>query len=125
MTENSIIVLTREQLNAILTENNKKIFTQIKDFIRELQMSHNVAEQRQEKQSETMTIADVVEYTGFSKAYIYSLTSKREIPYYKTGHRLFFKRSEVDRYIFGNRCKSNDEIEKQATTYCVTHKARK
>lgn len=52
---------------------------------------------------EVMNIEELSNYTGYSKSYLYRLCSQRLIPYYKPLNKtLFFKRSEIDRWIFEN-----------------------
>ncbi|MBN2595900.1 MAG: excisionase family DNA-binding protein [Marinifilaceae bacterium] len=41
---------------------------------------------------EILTLKETSEYPSLSKSYLYKLTSKREIPYYKTGKKIYFKR---------------------------------
>lgn len=67
-------------------------------------------------------LEDLVKYTGLSKYRIYDLTSKREIPHYKRGKQLFFKKSEIDSWLTERRIKTNKMIESEAATYCVAHK---
>lgn len=66
-------------------------------------------------QKELLTIDDVCMYTGFSKSYVYKLTSANEIPFYKpNGKSIFFKRSEIDTWVFRNKIRSHDELEQIA-----------
>ncbi|MGL5681712.1 MAG: helix-turn-helix transcriptional regulator [Marinifilaceae bacterium] len=70
-----------------------------------------------------LNMADVVLLTGLSKSRIYHLMSAGEIPYYKpTGKCAFFKKSEVEDWLFSNRVDSRKEIEQQATTYVATNR---
>jgi excisionase family DNA binding protein len=56
--------------------------------------------------------AELSEYTGFSKSYIYKLTHLREIPFYcPHGKLIFFKRSEIDAWLLQNKRHSRREIE--------------
>jgi hypothetical protein len=45
------------------------------------------------------------------------MTSSNDIPHYKSGKRLYFKKSEIDEWVFSNRIKTNDDIEKEAMEY--------
>ncbi len=63
-------------------------------------------------QKEILTPAELAEYTGFSKSYIYKLTHLREIPFYcPRGKLIFFKRSEIDNWLLQNKRHSRKEIE--------------
>lgn len=55
---------------------------------------------------------------GVSSSYLYKLTSARKIPHYcPTGKLIFFKRSELDAWVFRNRRKPIDEIESEVGSY--------
>lgn len=59
-----------------------------------------------------MTIDQVAQELGLSKAYIYSLTSAKEIPFYKPrGGRIFFDASEVREWVKSHRVKDDAELE--------------
>lgn len=61
-----------------------------------------------------LTLEEVAEYTHLSKSYVYKLTSKGDIPYYKpNGKQLYFKRTEIDEWLLTNRNKTNQEIERE------------
>ena len=47
--------------------------------------------------NEIITIDEVVTITGYSKKYIYKLTSSQKIPFVKTkfGRKLFFVKAEI------------------------------
>ena len=57
-----------------------------------------------------------------SESRIRHLTSEREIPYYKKGNMVFFKKSEIEKWQLSNRIPTNDEIKSKATTYAVLNK---
>ncbi len=43
-------------------------------------------------------------YTGFSKSYVYKLTSQGKIPYFKpNGKTVFFERKEIDSWLLTNK----------------------
>lgn len=63
---------------------------------------------------------DVVLLTGLSKGYIYKLTCKKEIPYYKpNGKLIYFDRQEVEGWMKQNRVNSVVEAEQQASKYLI------
>ena len=67
-----------------------------------------------------LNVDDVADLTGLSKARIYTLCSKREIPHYKQG-KPYFKRDEVERWMTAKRVSTQAEIESKASLYCHTH----
>lgn len=65
-----------------------------------------------------LTMNDAVLYTGLGKSYLYVLTCKNKIPYYKpNGKTLYFKKSELNEWLSRNRVGSIDEAESDAALY--------
>lgn len=59
------------------------------------------------QQKEILTLEDVVEYLQLSKSCIYKLTSRKVIPHYiPGGKKIYFKKSEVDEWVFNSRVNS-------------------
>lgn len=97
----------------------------IREEINEALVKHIQKIDKDEKSSEhqILTVEDFAEYTGYSKAHVYHLTSKRQIPFYKpTGKRIYFKRSDVDTWLLSNRKMSNFEIQAKAEDFIVRSK---
>ena len=44
-----------------------------------------------------------------------------DIPYYKQGKTLMFKKSEIDKWLLRTRVKDNTELMEEAQRYCATH----
>lgn len=64
------------------------------------------------------TVDDLVNYTGFSKSYVYKLVHKNIIPYSKVNNRtLFFEKWEIDSFLLQNKSKSISQIEQEAHNY--------
>lgn len=62
-----------------------------------------------------LNVDDVVTLTGMTKAYIYTLTSKREIPFYKPNGRLiFFNRDEIEAWMMRGKVTPDSETEEAA-----------
>lgn len=58
-----------------------------------------------------LSLEEASKYTGFSKSWLYQLCHRRAIPYYKPGgKKTFFKKSDLDCWMMGNRLASFDEI---------------
>lgn len=68
----------------------------------------------QDAEEEIGDIKLAMKVTGLAMATLYGLISRREIPSYKKGKRLYFKRSELDNWIQSGRRKTVDEIRKLA-----------
>ncbi len=71
---------------------------------------------------DTLTLMEAAVYTGLSKSHLYTLCSKREIPYYKGagGKFTYFDKSELDKWMRSVRVATRSEIESDAVAYCVT-----
>ena len=51
-----------------------------------------------------LNINELSDYTGYSKSYIYKLTSRNAIPYFKpSGKSVFFDRMEIDVWLLKNK----------------------
>ena len=51
-----------------------------------------------------LSVADLAEFSGLSKAYIYKLIHHKQIPHYKpNGGKVYFKLEEVKDYFFSGK----------------------
>ena len=62
------------------------------------------------EQDEIMEIKDASELLGLTYPGIYCLTSKKKIPHYKRGKKLYFKRSELIKWLSEGRKKTITEL---------------
>ena len=62
---------------------------------------------------------------NISLAHLYRLTSTAQIPHFKRGGKLCFKRSELEDWLLANRVKTKEEVEQQAMNYIITSKSYK
>jgi excisionase family DNA binding protein len=56
-----------------------------------------------------MSIDDAAVFTGYKKSTLYRKTCMNDIPHYKCGNKIFFKKEELERWILNNRVESTDE----------------
>lgn len=68
-----------------------------------------------------LTLDEAVLYTGLSKAYLYRMTSNREIPHFKKSRKLYFKKSELEEWMLERKIPTKLEIDSMASTYVATH----
>jgi excisionase family DNA binding protein len=62
-----------------------------------------------------MGVTEAAEFTGLSKAYLYKLVYLKKIPCYKpNAGRLFFKRTELEQFIFRGRSAADYELAETA-----------
>jgi excisionase family DNA binding protein len=60
---------------------------------------------------EPLTLKEAQAFTGLSRSALYHLIDKYKIPYYKPfGRRIYFKRSELEAFLFQNRHATDREI---------------
>jgi len=57
------------------------------------------------------------QYLGMALSTIYTMTSRREIPHFKKGRRLMFKKSELDQWVQEGKRKTKWEIGKEIDDY--------
>lgn len=66
---------------------------------------------------EVLDLEEAITYTGCARSTLYRLTSAKEIPHYKLGQALRFKKSELDEWLTRNKVSTTKEIESRAVTY--------
>jgi excisionase family DNA binding protein len=67
--------------------------------------------------NDRMNIKELAAYLKISLSAIYKFTSTGTIPHYKNGKRLFFKREEINEWIFTTKINTAYDIEREATEY--------
>lgn len=73
-------------------------------------------------QKAVLTFDEAANYTGFSRSYLYKLTSTGKIPCYKPqGKMIFFDRLLLDQWLLSNHSIS-EEIDHTASTYVTLNK---
>ncbi len=96
-------------------------------------MEANTIEQKLERiekllisQKTVLNFEELVGYTGLSQSYLYKLTSKGDIPFYRpNGKQLYFNKVEIDTWLLRNRSKTNEEIQNEVTTNQTLKKVTK
>ena len=65
-----------------------------------------------------LTFNEALQYTGFSRSYMYKLTHWGRIPFYKPGGKLiYFDRNELEAWLLTNRAMPQSEVETKAIEY--------
>lgn len=70
-----------------------------------------------------LLVEEAAIFTGFSVQHLYRLTSAKQIPHYKKGRKLYFKKSELEEWMLEHRVQTNEEIERKAEQI-IRHKRR-
>ena len=70
---------------------------------------------------EIMTVEQLSDYLTIARQTIYEKCSKKEIPYFKAGKRLYFKKSVINDWINSGRRYTTDELMQQAEEWTRKH----
>ena len=100
---NSIKIVDDNALMVQLTVSQIKGI--VKDVLQEVLLS-------QKNETETLTVEEVSELTGYKKSTLYRLTHERKIPFHKPAHggrRIFFKRDEIKQWMQAHRIETYEE----------------
>ena len=95
-----------EDLPDIMAENNR-LLCEVKELL-------EVVSKPQKSPNELMNITEASEYLNLAIATIYSMTSRKELPYCKRGKKLYFSREELSEYVRSGKRLTNDEIKTAA-----------
>ena len=71
--------------------------------------------------NDPMDIKALSTYIKTSPSAIYKFTSLGSIPHYKNGKRLYFKREEINEWIFTTKVNTAYDIDKAANEYIIKH----
>lgn len=78
-------------------------------------------EQLLNKEEKPLTLTEAAEYLGVSKSYLYQLTHKNLISFFKpAGKMIYFTKIDLNKYLFRNRSASDQELEQIAIDRVVT-----
>jgi excisionase family DNA binding protein len=69
--------------------------------------------------TEILNVDEAANYLSVTKSHIYKQTSQNEIPHYKRGKKIYFKRSELDEWLTKHRITTKEEIDRMATEYIL------
>ncbi|MBI9039728.1 MAG: helix-turn-helix domain-containing protein [Bacteroidales bacterium] len=73
-------------------------------------------------QDKLLTIHEAAEFLNLAVPSVYSMVSKRELPFMKKTKRLYFSRLELMEFIRTGRKKTKAEIEAEADQYLIKKK---
>lgn len=71
-----------------------------------------------EQGEKPLSMSEACAYLHYSKSYLYKLTCKKQIPYYKpNGKMIFFKKSDLDAWLFRFRQLTEQELDEEANRH--------
>lgn len=121
MTDDGIVVISRNQLQELLDDKVARLEDMIERCINILQSIPT----EQQKKDEVLTLQDAEQVTGYNKGTLYRLTSSREIPHYKIGGKLRFKRSELEQWLCSMKIPTRREVDCKAETYIAINSRKR
>ena len=74
--------------------------------------------------SEILDVKQAANFLRLKVATIYEKTSRKLIPHFKRGNKIFFKRSELEAWVTEGKVKSTGEMESDALTFLLQKKRR-
>lgn len=89
-----------------------------------LQKLESVEQLMKAETPQPLNLKQAAEYLSISKSYLYKLTCKNQITFFKPmGKLVFFNKADLDTFIFRNRQDTTSELEAQANSFVAKRKA--
>ena len=101
-----ILQLDRSELSDVVKQAISKALSEVQ-----------FPEQTQQEPDQLLTVEQCAEFLKLSKATIYGLISKGELPVMKRSKRCYFSRLELVQYLKEGKRKSNSETKSEAESY--------
>ena len=76
-----------------------------------------------EQQPEILDVQQAALFLKMKTATLYEKTSRKQIPHFKKGNKLYFHLSELQKWIKQGKVKTSDEISCEAITFTLNKKA--
>lgn len=95
----------------------------LKDALKEILSERQNASK--EQPPDILDIRQAAEYLKLKINTLYEKTSRRQIPHFKKGNKLYFHLSELQNWITEGKVKTQNEIEGEAATYTLHHNLKK
>jgi len=75
------------------------------------------------RQAKPMDFKSACRYLNVSKSFLYKLTSKNQIPYYKpSGKLLFFEKAELTKWLLSKRSMTDSELKEDINKFIQKNK---
>ena len=77
---------------------------ELKEELKDIKTNQERLEKLLLSKKNVLNLNELSDYTGYSKSYIYKLTSRGAVPYFKpSGKAIFFDRMEIDVWLLKNK----------------------
>jgi|SRR5690554_7528370 len=80
--------------------------------------------QSKETAEEFLSVDETANFLNLSKPTIYAKVARRELPFSKRGKRLYFNKTDLEKYIKDGRVKTVSEVEAEADQFLTSKKRR-
>ena len=100
--------LSEQELKSFLKEAIREVFTE-----NSVLLKHPLL-------PDILDIKQAANFLKLKLTTLYEKTSKRIVPHFKKGNKLYFYREELERWITGGKVKTQQELEGDAVTYLMT-----
>jgi excisionase family DNA binding protein len=67
--------------------------------------------------NEVFTLDEACEYLSISKSSMYKMNMEKVIPFYKPSRKVYYKKSDLDKYLSSNRMEADGDIDIQQFFY--------
>lgn len=111
----NFIVATPTQLESLIEKAVRKVFS-------ETPPQYHTAPPTEK---EVLNVDEAASVLNLAKQTVYTLTHKRDIPFFKRGKKLYFKRSEILKWIDEGKKKSVAEMQQDLNDHLSRPKTRK
>ena len=94
----------------------------LKETLREIMQEVNPLTQAV---SDILDIKQAAHFLRLKVTTIYEKTSRKLIPHFKKGNKLYFNRTELKAWVIEGKVKSADEMQSEAATHGLTRKTNR
>lgn len=101
----------------ILQLDSSELSDVVKQAVSKALQEVQFPEQKTQEQDQLLTVEQCAEFLNLSKATIYGLISKGELPVMKRSKRCYFSRLELVQYLKEGKRNSNSETNSEAESY--------
>ena len=74
---------------------------------------------------EILNIQQAAEFLKLKKTTLYEKTSRKQIPHFKKGNKLYFNLAELQDWIKAGKVKTHEDIEREAITFTLNNSLKK
>ena len=111
MTSTFLTSLNEEEFNLFLKKSLSEILPQLLSDARK-------------SLPDILDMRQAAEFLKLKINTLYEKTSRRLVPFFKKGNKLYFRRDELQQWIQDGKVKTRDELQSEASSYSLLKKQR-